>query len=184
MERAKNWTNLISLLCVLLLFYSLFYFIFFFVLGNNSVEFVIAFSFIFLVYLSYKKVSTYVYFYLWNLSKDIWLHYASLLFILKATREMILSLNKSYLNFLQNKLVLLNNVSYSLDDIWGNLNITLLKKYFVNNVLKQLLYKYSLIYANTNKINKFILLDMNLYYKVKILSIYNLIVFFKQYNNK
>jgi hypothetical protein len=182
MERAKNWTNLISLLCVLIVFYVFFFFLFFFVLGNNSVEFIIAFSFISLVYLTYKNISNYVYFYLWNLSKDIWLHYTSLLILLKSIREMILSLNKSYLIFLKNKIIALNNVGYSLDDIWGNLNNILLNKYFINNVLKQLLYKYNLINMNTNKINNLIFIDINSNYKIKLVNIFNFILLLKNIN--
>jgi len=181
MERTRSLTNLISLFSVLVIFYFMFYFLFFFVLGNNSVEFVIAFGFISLVFLVYKKVKNYLYFYLWNLSKDIWLHYVTLLYILKATRKMILTLNRTYLVFLKNKLILLNSISYSLDDIWGNLNTVLLNKYLINNVLRQLIYKYNLIYLNTNKVNNYIYMEFNSLYRIKMVNTLTLLVFLKNY---
>lgn len=64
MDRTRNLTNLVSLLCVFIFIYVIFYFIFFFILGSNSVELIIAFSFILLITIIYKKTSAYVYSYL------------------------------------------------------------------------------------------------------------------------
>jgi hypothetical protein len=176
MEKTKNWTNLISLLCVFMSIYGIFYFIFFFILGSNSVELIIAFSFIFLIFIIYKKTASYLYNYLWSLSKGIWLHYASLLMLLKSMKEMTINLNRLYLNFIEYKVIVLNSVSFSLDNIWHNLNIILINKYFVNNILKQLFYKINFIEKNNNYIQKLPVIYCNVTFNINMNSIYSLII--------
>jgi len=67
----KNYNFLIKLLFIYVLFYISFFFLFFFILGSNSVELVIAFSFIFLISLIYFFFSTSLNEYFINVSKTI-----------------------------------------------------------------------------------------------------------------
>lgn len=67
----KNYNFLIKLMFIYILFYISFFFLFFFILGSNSVELIIAVSFIFLISLIYLFFSNKLNEYFINISKNI-----------------------------------------------------------------------------------------------------------------
>ena len=150
---AKNYNFLIKLLFIYVLFYISFFFLFFFILGSNSVELVIAFSFIFLISLIYFFFSGLLNDYFINVSKTIWIHFSNLILLFKLSKDMILNINKTYLYFLEYKMYVLYNVNYSLDYIFSELILNLSEKFFINNLLKLFYNKLSLIQNSNNLFN-------------------------------
>jgi hypothetical protein len=181
MKENKNLKNLIILFAVLITLYIFFYFIFFFILGESSYEFIIAFCFIFLVYVLYKNFSVYVYNLLWSLSKDIWLHLVSLLFILKSINELIINFNNIYLKFLHYKTFILNSISVSLHEIWFTLNTINIKKYLINNVLILFFHRLGVIEEMNNKIINYEFINL---YNNKKIDLFNNYFFIFYLNNK
>jgi hypothetical protein len=179
MREIKNIIKLIILFGVLMTFYIFFYFIFFFVLGESSYEFIIAFCFLFLIYILYKNFSVYIYNILWSLSKDIWLHLVTLLFILKSINELLLNFNCIYLKFLHYKTFILNSVSTSLNVFWFDLNNNLIKKYFINNVLTQFFNRLTIIEKLNNKIINYEFINFYNRKKIDIFGTYFILFFFK-----
>ena len=147
----KNYNFLIKLLFIYVLFYISFFFLFFFILGSNSVELVIAFSFIFLISLIYFFSSTYLNEYFINISKMIWIHFSNIILLLKLSKDIILNINKTYLFFLEYKTYVLYNVNYSLDYIFSELILNLSEKFFINNLLNFFYNKISLL-QNSNSL--------------------------------
>lgn len=180
MKDIKNYTKLFILFGVLITFYVLFYFIFFFILGNNSYEFIIAFCFLFLIYILYKQFSAYVYSSLWNLSKDIWLNLTNLLFVLKSINELINSFNIIYSKFLHYKVYILNSVSFSLNSIWLNINNSILRKYFINNVLLLFYNRLNIMYKYDNKLISYQFINLFNYNKVHVFNNYFILTFFNK----
>ena len=131
----RNNVFLIELLMIYVLLYISFYFIFFFILGSNSVELIIGFSFIFLIVLIYFNFSELIDQYFISVSKNIWLHFSNILFLLKLCKDIIININITYLMFLEYKMYIIYNVNYSLEYIFSNLVVDLSEKFFMNNVL-------------------------------------------------
>ena len=149
----KNSNFLIKLLIIYVLFYISFFFIFFFILGSNSVELVIAFSFIFLLILIYFFFSNSLNEYFINISKTIWIHFSNLILLLKLSKEIILNINKTYLFFLEYKMYVLYNINHSLDFIFSELVLNLSEKFLINNLLKLFYNKLILIQQSNNYLN-------------------------------
>ena len=148
---AKNSNFVFKLLFIYVLFYISFFFIFFFILGSNSVELVIAFSFIFLLSLIYFFFSNSLNEYFTSISKAIWIHFSNLIILLKLSKDIILNINKTYLFFLEYKIYVLYNVNYSLDYIFSELILNLSEKFFINNLLNFFYNKISLL-QNSNSL--------------------------------
>ena len=171
---AKNSNFVFKLLFIYVLFYISFFFIFFFILGSNSVELVIAFSFIFLLSLIYFFFSNSLNEYFTSISKTIWIHFSNLIILLKLSKDIILNINKTYLFFLEYKLYVLYNINHSLDFIFSELILNLSEKFFINNLLKLFYNKLSLIQQSSNYLNDDIfdinevdyinLIDINIFY--------------------
>jgi hypothetical protein len=157
----RNNIFLIELLMIYVLFYIFFFFIFFFILGSNSVELIIGFSFIFLLSVVYFYFSDYINQYFLSISKNIWLHFSNILFLLKLCKEMILNINKTYLMFIEYKTYILYNINYSLDFIFSNLVINLSEKYFINSVLNLFYNKLILISRSIDYIDNTLFIDLN-----------------------
>lgn len=164
----KRKSSLISLIFVYVLLYLSFYFVFFYVLGNNSVDLVIAFSFSFLLFFIYFYTSNYIHTSLLAMTKFIWTNFNALLLLLLVVRRFVLNLHKIYLQFIEYKTYILYNVDYSLDLIYFDLIQELSNKYLLNNILKQF-YNKMVIINNANILldSKSIFsddeLDLNLY---------------------
>ena len=171
----KNYNFLMKLLFIYVLFYISFFFLFFFILGSNSVELVIAFSFIFLISLIYFFFSTTLNEYFINVSKTIWIHFSNLILLFKLSKDMILNINKTYLYFLEYKMYVLYNVNYSLDYIFSELILNLSEKFFINNLLKLFYNKLSLI-QNSNNLFNDDLFDINENDSINLIEIYVLYI--------
>ena len=179
MKENRNNISLIFLLSVLIIFYGIFSFIFFFILNENSIEFLIAFSFIFLVYILYKNFSKNIYIFLWNLSKEIWLHLSSLLLILKSISELVKNMNNIYLKFLIYKTTSLIIINFSLNDIWFQINKNIMIKFFINEILSLFfgwLYFFNerFKYLNNKLLFKYNNKYLFRYFKINILKIFYL----------
>lgn len=167
----KNYNFLIKLMFIYILFYISFFFLFFFILGSNSVELIIAVSFIFLISLIYLFFSNKLNEYFINISKNIWIHFSNLILLLKLSKDIILNINKTYLYFLEYKMYVLYNVNYSLDFIFSELILNLSEKFFINNLLK-LFYNKLILIQNSNSLFNEDLFDINEEDFINLIEIY------------
>ena len=179
---AKNYNFLIKLLFIYVLFYISFFFLFFFILGSNSVELVIAFSFIFLTSLIYFFFSTTLNEYFINVSKTIWIHFSSLILLFKLSKDIILNINKTYLYFLEYKMYVLYNVNYSLDYIFSELILNLSEKFFINNLLK-IFYNKLILIQNSNNLFNEDFFDINEDDSINLIEVYILYSLLNDINN-
>lgn len=169
MTKTPNF--LMKLLFIYVLFYISFFFIFFFILGSNSVELVIGFSFLFLIGLIYFFFSTVLNEYFISVSKTIWIHFSNLILLFKLSKDIILNINKTYLYFLEYKMYVLYNVNYSLDFIFSELILNLSEKFFINNLLK-LFYNKLFLVQNSNNLLNDELFDINEEDSINLIEIY------------
>jgi hypothetical protein len=179
---AKNYNFLIKLLFIYVLFYISFFFLFFFILGSNSVELVIAFSFIFLISLIYFFFSGLLNDYFINVSKTIWIHFSNLILLFKLSKDVILNINKTYLYFLEYKMYVLYNVNYSLDYIFSELILNLSEKFFINNLLK-IFYNKLILIQNSNNLFNEDFFDINEDDSINLIEVYILYSLLNDINN-
>ena len=151
MKKSKSIYKFLFLLSSIVLSYSAFSLFFFFVLGNVSVDSVIAASLVIFVFLAYKYLYISLYKYIWNNSRTIALHYLSLYTLIVALKKMLLSVNSTYLTYLKSKLFLIFVSIKEVKHYWTTLNVTIVKKYLINNLLRHLYLK--LLLSRVSEVN-------------------------------
>lgn len=85
--------------------------------------------------------------------------------------KLIIDFTKNYLSFIEYKTYILYSMEISFDNVLFNVVNELYKKYFLNNVLKQLFFKMKFIYSCDVFLRNFIYFFNKNYY-MKLVNIY------------
>lgn len=164
-------------LSILVCFYFVFRTIFFEFFGNSSVDVLIGCTIFFLFFLIYKKSRYFIYNYLWNLTKNLYLNFFSLFKLIISLRKLILGYNKVYLLYFRYNLFALRIISRSINSIYKKINFSLLYKFENNLFLNKLNLKLFFINARINYLPLEYLIRNNYNIELNILIYYDIFFF-------
>jgi len=121
--------------------YITFYIIFFFFLASFSVDGLIGLSMFFLFAVIYRFGGTFINRYFLSISRNIWLYFASLIFLTYLIRKLFINISVSLKNIFVFQIFSNYYIFFELEKNISELNIILLKKFVLNSVLFELYYK-------------------------------------------
>lgn len=161
--------NFLNLILYFIMCYIVFYTIFFICLGVVSTDTVIAIGLIFLFYLIYFFSNKQILNYFLMQSKNMFIFFVKIIYLVLTIKLLLLVLNKSYLKFLWYKFNGILLSSNLLDFI--NIKFEYIKLFYINKLNKLFLKKLFILDKSLKFLNNFESLNYNIFLNINILNI-------------